>query len=184
MEKDANGQPLRRFLMCGFLESLPAVENNDEDAYLPLGTFSQVLLSQARSADTDYIANHDMGDASICATPGVTNDDGLDDDDGGQAGGTQDVSRPDLAATSVNTSGAAPTPHALPQPTPASHRRRPKATTLTAATATTRHKKPRMPNKMKRSYTLEELVLVFVSELRVAVNLYARMGVDDKLEGG
>jgi len=76
MEKDANGQPLRRLLMCGFLQSLPAIEDNDEDAYFPLGDSSQDMLAQTRSAYNDYIANHDAGDASDGATPGATHDDG------------------------------------------------------------------------------------------------------------
>jgi len=37
---------------------------------------------------------------------------------------------------------------------------------------------------MERAYSMEQLVTVFLSELRVAVGLDARMGGDDELEGG
>jgi len=77
-EKDDNGQPLRRLLMCGCLQCLPAVQDNAEDGYSPLGDSSHALLAQARSAYDNYIENHDAGDAWIIATPGATHDDGYD----------------------------------------------------------------------------------------------------------
>jgi len=75
MERDGDGQPLRRLLMCGFIQSLPVNENTNEDAYLPLGDTSQALLVQTMSAYADYISNHDAGDAAVAATPGATHDD-------------------------------------------------------------------------------------------------------------
>jgi len=92
MERDADGQPLRRLLMCGFLQSLPAIEDDAEDAYLPLGDSSQALLVKARSAYTDYIANHDAGDAAVGATPGATHDDGYDTNGGGPPDSAQGAS--------------------------------------------------------------------------------------------
>jgi len=183
MERDAAGQPLRRLLMCGFLQSLPVVEDNDEDAYLPLGDTSQALLVQARSAYADYIANHDAGDAAVGATPGATHNDGYDADGGGPPDDAQGASHSAPPEAEEDGPGAAPTPSALSKSQPTSRRRRPKAATSSTAT-TTRPKKPRQPTKMERAYSKEALIAVFISELRVAVDLDARMGGDDELEGG
>jgi len=49
---------------------------------------------------------------------------------------------------------------------------------------TTSPKKPRQPTKMERAFCEEEFVAVFLSDLRVAVELDARMGGDDELDGG
>jgi len=49
---------------------------------------------------------------------------------------------------------------------------------------TTSPKKPRQPTKMERAFCEEEFVAVFLSDLRVAAELDARMGGDDELDGG
>jgi len=183
MERDAEGRPLRRLLMCGFLNSVPAIEDNAEDAYLPLGDSSQSLLAQARSAYTDYIVNHGAGDASVGATPGATHDDGYDDDGDGRPASAQEASHAAPRPSDGQGLGAAATPAALSKSQKANRRRRLKAAASTAALST-RPKKPRQPTKMERAYSMEELVTVFLSELRVAVGLDARMGGDEELEGG
>eukprot|EP00168_Porphyra_purpurea_P016966 TRINITY_DN5670_c0_g1_i1.p1 TRINITY_DN5670_c0_g1~~TRINITY_DN5670_c0_g1_i1.p1 ORF type:complete len:346 (+),score=24.02 TRINITY_DN5670_c0_g1_i1:242-1279(+) len=183
METDNNGQPLRRLLMCGFLESLTAVEDNADDTYLPLGQPSQTLLTQATSAYANYIANHDAGDASIGATPGATHDHGCNAKGGEPPDAAQDARRGAARRTRASAPGEAPTPGTLRTATPISRRRRPKGAASTAATST-RAKKPREPTKLEHVYSLEELITAFTSELRVAVDLDARMGGDDELEGG
>ena len=169
--------------MCGFRQSLPAIEDDAEDAYLPLGDSSQALLVQARGAYTDYIANHDAGDATVGATPGATHDDGYDANGGGTPGSAQGANLSAPRLVDANGPGAVPTPSAFSKPQPRSRRSRPKAATSSAGT-TIRPKKPRQPTKVERAYCKEELVTVFLSELRVAVDLDARMGGDDELEGG
>jgi len=102
MERVAQGQPLRRLLVCGFVHSIPAIKDNAEDGYLPLGDSSQSLLAQARGAFTDYIANHDAGYASVGATRGPTHDDGYDDDGGGRPLSAQDASHAAPRNTDAN----------------------------------------------------------------------------------
>jgi len=141
MEKVAKGQPLRRPLMCGVPQSLPAAEDNAEDGYFPLGASWHALLAQAMSAHDNYNANHDAGDFSIEASPWATQDDGCDAGGGVWANSAQGTSHTALQSARANGPGAAPTPSALSKPPPTSSRRQPKAAAKSAAEAT----RPRNP---------------------------------------
>jgi len=169
--------------MCGFIQSFPAIEDNDEDAYFPLGDSSQDMLEQAGSAYNDYISNQDAGDASVGATPGATHEDGYDARGGWRPDSAEGTSRTALQPARAKSPGVEPTSFALSKAPPTSRRRRTKAAATTAAT-TTRPRNPREPTKMERPYSMQALVTIFVSELRVDVDLDARMGADDALEGG
>jgi len=186
MEFDANGRPLRRRLLAGFLEALPLVEDDADTAYLPLGDDSQVLLAQARASYTDHIANHDAGDASVGATAGATNNDGYADD------GRDDAASAALAPAAVPSDDdswsaddgrrAEPAP-ATSAPARGTPRRRPRRHTPSAASAN-RNPTQRPPKRGERPYTMEELVSAFLLELRVATNLDTRMPTDEDFEGG
>jgi len=125
MEKNDNGQPLQRLLMWGCLQCLPAVQNNAEDGYSPLGDSSHALLAQARSAYDIGIANHDAGDASIIATPGATHDDGYDAGGGVRPDSAQRTSRTALQSARANGPGEASTPSTISKPPQTSRRRQP-----------------------------------------------------------
>jgi len=183
MERDTDGQPLRRLLICGFLQSFPEIEEHAEDAYLPLCDSSQAPLVQARSAYAENISNHDAGDAAVGATSGATHDDGYAANAGGPPNSAQGASLSAPRHKDANGPGAALPPSALSRPQPRKRGSQPKAATSSSGT-TTRPKKPRQPTKMEQACCKEKLVTVFFSELRVGVNLDARMGSADEREGG
>jgi len=183
MEFDEHGHPLRRRLLSGFLDALPLIEDNADAAYLPLGDDQSAILSQARAAYSDYIANHDAGDASVGAVAGATDHDGF-----GPSRDRTDVhaattQRNDDEGSSGTEGGGS---ESLPLPSPVisvvPRRRRPRSASTNASA--TRTKLPRPPSRLERPYTMEELVSAFLLELRVVLDLDARMPGDDKFEGG
>jgi len=183
MEFDERGHPLRRRLLSGFLDALPLIEDDADAAYLPLGEDQSEILSQARAAYSDYIANHDAGDASVGATAGATNTDGFAEiNDGADALPATTRREDEDGSTGTDDGGAETVPRPSPVVCVTPRRRAPRSASTKMSTP--RIKTPRPPSKLERPHTTEELVTAFLLELRVALDLDARMPGDNRLEGG
>ena len=175
---------MRLRLLAGFLEALPLIEDDADAAYLPLSDGCQALLDQEQASNSDDIANHDTGAASVGASAGATHNDGLD--------GLEGAAAATLAATAQGANDDASTDSngggddAVPVPSPVVCRTRPRrreGPAFSAASANC-NPTPRPLTRAERPFSVGELAAAFLLELRVAVDLDTRMAGDEYFEGG